>query len=132
LLLAHTPPTVGASVVLFPIQICGGPETVAKGLTYTFILTDVSEAQPVEVSVKINLADPGDTALTIPELSMDATDGWVLDQVPPALGKKLVVLAGHRDCGPESEMIGLPFTNTGAVGSEAHPPVLWKVKLATP
>ena len=56
-------------------------------------LGDVYKRQvhPVDVSVKIKRAEPFATPVTIPALLTTATEGLVLDQMPPVAGDKVVV-----------------------------------------
>lgn len=58
--------------------------------------------------------------MTIPELFTTATDGLVLDQMPPVAGDNVVVAPGHIDVEPVTVAI-LPMTVIGLEGSETQP-----------
>jgi hypothetical protein len=84
----QVPPEVGDKVVLVPIQIEEG--TVIVGSAFTVILFVGFEEQP-EVLVKVKVAVPDATPVTMPALVTVAIDVLLLVQVPPVEGSKVVV-----------------------------------------
>jgi hypothetical protein len=86
-------------------------------------------AHPPE-EVKVKVAVPGDTPVTIPALVTVATVGLLLAQVPPDVGKRTVVPLPHIELGPvkPTKMV-LTFT---AGVTLLQPPEEVKVKFAVP
>jgi hypothetical protein len=77
--------------------------------------------------------NPCESAVTIPELLIDATVGLLEIQVPPVDGEKLVVAPIHNTEGPLRLTTGLGFTSTGADSFELQPVTpLVKVNFAVP
>jgi hypothetical protein len=85
-LLIHVPPVVGDTVVVKSTHIVDGPVNATGELMLTVTGGVGNEAQPVVLDININVAVPGATAVTNPVLSTVATEGLVLDQVPPVVG----------------------------------------------
>jgi hypothetical protein len=86
LLLVQVPPVVGESVVVDPSHIVVAPVMVAVGGLSTVILAVGFEAQPVEVLVKVKLAAPVLTPVTLPAFVTVAIVGLLLTHVPPVVG----------------------------------------------
>lgn len=87
LLLIQVPPVVGDNVVVPPIQTLLGPVMLTAGVGLTVSGEVGTDIQPVVPSVKVNAAVPAETAVITPALSMVATAGLLLDQVPPLVGE---------------------------------------------
>lgn len=76
---------------------------------------------------------PADTPVTTPAFVTVATLAFVLTQVPPVVGDKVVVKTTHTLVFPVILTTGIAFTVTAAVGAEIQPvAVLVKVKVAVP
>lgn len=88
---SHVPPVVGERVVVFPTQILLGPKIETSGFPLTITCSLGSEEHP-RLVVKINLAVPLPNPVTIPELVTDAIEGFKLNQLPPVVGDKVVVV----------------------------------------
>jgi hypothetical protein len=71
--------------------------------------------------VKRNVAVPAATPVTTPPLVTVATDGLLLDQVPPVDGVNVVVVPTHIVEDPEILTVGLCFALMVAVGTAVHP-----------
>jgi len=82
LLLVHTPPDPGESVVVFPTHTDVGPVTLADGLDSTVKGDETLEIHPVFVDVKVNVTDPGAIAVTMPDAFICAIAGLLLVQYP--------------------------------------------------
>lgn len=102
---AQTPPVVGVTVVVPPIQIGLGPvkTTVGLGLMVTLIGVD---AQPVLVSVQVNCTVPAATPVTKPAFVIVAMFVFEDDQTPPAVGVTVVVLPIQMLLGPVNDVFG--------------------------
>ena len=87
LLLNQTPPDAGNKFVVPSIQISSGPDILTVGEEITVTGVDNVETQPA-VDVKVKVALPPDTPVTIPILLTVATSVSLLTQVPPLLGTK--------------------------------------------
>jgi hypothetical protein len=72
-----------------------GPLALTVAFPFTTIGFDGLEAQFVVLLVKINVAVPADIPVTMPALVMVATAGLLLDQLPPLVGERVVVLFTH-------------------------------------
>ena len=120
LLLIQVPPEDGNSCVVLPTQIVDDPDIEISGLVLTLTISLGGDVHPVEISVNTNLAVPFDTPVTIPALLTTATDGFVLDHIPPVAGDKVVVAPGHIDVEPVT-MAFFPRTVTELEGSDIHP-----------
>ncbi len=70
--------------------------------------------------------------ITKPALVIVATEGLLLIHVPPVAGATVVVNPTQIVFGPVKLTFGLLLTVTGAVGSDAQPPVAVKIKVAVP
>ena len=79
---------VGDSVVVDPSHMVVAPVMVAVGGLSTVILEVGLEEQPVEVLVKVKLADPVLTPVSyLPPFVTEATVGLLLIHVPPEVGE---------------------------------------------
>lgn len=109
LLLVHVPPVVGDNVVLAPTQMVLGPVifTIGFGFTVTTLLGN--DVQPVMLLVKVKVAEPPATPVTIPELFTVALLVLLLDQVPPVDGLNDVVFPTHMVFDPVKLITGLSF-----------------------
>ena len=105
LLLDQVPPVVGDKVIVLPTQTEGPALTTGKALTVT---AEVVALQPVVLFVKVNVALPAATPVTIPALVTVALVSSLLDQVPPATGEIVIVLPTHTD--NPAETVGEAFT----------------------
>ena len=131
LLLIHVPPTSGNKLVILSIQIDAGPSTLEVGLG-DIVTVRGNEVQPVVVSVNVKVEVPADIPDIKPALVIVATEGVLLIHVPPVAGATVVVKPTQIVFGPEKLTVGLLLTVTGAVGSDAQPPVAVKIKVAVP
>ena len=73
------------------------------------------------VFVKIKVAVPALHPVTTPALVTVATDGLVLDQVPPVAGVRFVVVPGQILVAPETLTIGFGLTLMTTDGTAVHP-----------
>jgi hypothetical protein len=101
--------------------------TVGNAFTVT---DDVVLLQPVDVCVKVKVADPAATPVTTPAFVTVATAVLLLLQVPPVVGDKVPVLPIHTDEGAVT--IGNAFTVTDAVVLLQPVDVCVNVKVAVP
>jgi len=93
LLLTHVPPDPGLAVIVAPAHnVDDGILTVGSVFTVTVAVVLL---QPVAVCVKVNDAVPADTPVINPVLSMVATVGLLLTQVPPDPGLAVIVAPIH-------------------------------------
>ena len=129
LVLVHVPPAPGLMVVVLPAQIPEGPVRAIAGLTPTLMAADVSDTQPVMVSVKINRASPGLSADTIPVLLIVATLLLVLTHTPPVAGAIDPLVPIHKLGEPVILATGLRFTAMSAWAIAEQPMVLVTVTL---
>lgn len=131
LLLTHVPPVLGDNVVVEPTQILSGPLTETIGFGLTVIGVVGSELHAVVLDVNINVALPSVMAVTTPVLLIVATDGLLLDHVPPVIGFSWVVSPTHNTVGPEILTIGFAFTVIVTSGTAVHPWAFVTVTLYT-
>jgi hypothetical protein len=130
LLEVQVPPEVGDNVVFVPIQIAEG--TVIIGSGFTVMLFVGFEAQP-EVLVKIKVAVPSATPVTMPALVTVAIDVLLLAQVPPEVGSREVVDPAQIVTLPEILTVGFMVIETGEEALEEHKVVLFvNVNVAVP
>jgi len=120
LLLTHTPPEVGESVVVLPTHIEGGPVNIALGSSLMVIYSLSDDGHP-EALVKTNVTAPLETPVTIPLLVIVATDGLLDTQVPPVVGEKLVVSPIHIASGPVRFIAVGGFTVMTTLLSDVQP-----------
>jgi hypothetical protein len=133
LLLAHVPPVEGNKVVVLPTHMEEEPEIPTAGIAFMVIVAVGFEAHPVEVFVKVNVADPAADPVTRPALVTDATPELLLTQVPPDVGDKVVVEPTHIELAPVILTVGFAITVTAFVGFDTQPvAVLVKVNVADP
>jgi hypothetical protein len=97
---------------------CGAGSAVMAGSEKT-VNVPVVRLQPVVESVNVNVAVPGLTVVMLPALSIVATAGLLLTQVPPEVGVNCVVLPIQTDDAPPKS--GLAFTVTFAETELLHP-----------
>jgi hypothetical protein len=86
------------------------PFRLITGLVSTIIGELGSETHPLDVWVKIKSAVPVESPVTKPVLVTDATDGLVLDQIPPVEGERVLVLPIQRLDAPVMDTTGLAVT----------------------
>jgi len=130
--LTQVPPDVGDKVVVEPAQILFAPVMLTTGNAST-VTEDVVATQPVAVLVNVKVTPPADTAVTKPALVTVALDGWLLTQVPPETGDKVVVAPTQIVLAPSILTTGSAFTVTVAVVAlQLGAAVLVKVKKAVP
>lgn len=122
--LVQVPPEEGVNVVVPPTHIAVAPVIVTSGLSLTFTCSEGRDTQPEEVCVKVKVALPLDTPVTIPELLTVATKGLLLDHTPPVEGESVVVVPTQIDVEPVTSA-DCPITVTGLEGSEEHPSVVY-------
>ena len=108
--LTQVPPVVGDNWVTSPIQIPVGPVTATVGVGFTVTAAVGSDGQRDAELVKIKVAVPGETPVTIPPLLTVAIDPSELDQVPPVVGSKVVVVPTQIKLSPVIVTIGLGNT----------------------
>jgi hypothetical protein len=114
----HVPPVEGNNVAVDPIQIFVELAlTVGLGLT---VIAPVVFEQPVAVNVNVNVVLPCDTPVTTPPFVMVAMAGFVLAQVPPLVGDKVVVLP-TQIVGGDAVTVGFATTVNADVGSDTQP-----------
>jgi hypothetical protein len=131
LLLDHVPPVEGDNVVVELMQIVFAPDILAAKFPFTVTAAVGNEAQPSDF-VKVKVAVPAETPVTIPELFTVATAGLLLDHVPPVEGDNVVVELMQIAFAPDILAAKFPFTVTAAVGNEAQPSDFVKVNVAVP
>jgi len=133
LVLTQVPPVLGDRVVEPSTQILLGPVMLTTGIGFTVTGEVGAEEQPVVLFVKINVAEPAETPVTIPALVIVATAGSLLAQVPPEDGDNPVVLPTQMVLGPLMVTVGSGFTVTAGVGAETQPVIASvKVNVAVP
>lgn len=131
--LTQVPPVLGDRFVDPFTQMLVGPVILTTGIAFTVIAEVGADTQPVLVFVKVKVAIPAETPVTIPELEMVATAGSLLAQVPPDDGESPVVLPTQMLLGPLILTVGSAFTVTAGVGAETQPVTeLVKVNVAVP
>jgi len=129
--LAQVPPVVGDNWVTSPIQIPVGPVTATVGVGFTVTAAVGSDGHKDAELVKIKVAVPGETPVTIPPLFTVAMASEELDQVPPVLGVRFVVDPTQIKLSPAMLTIGFGNTCTYKV-SEKQPVLDWNTNLALP
>jgi hypothetical protein len=122
LLLVQVPPEVGDKVVVLFIHIAVGPVTLTTGLPLTVTADVANDIQPVAVLVNVKVADPALTPVTMPAFVTEAMDELLLDQVPPVLGDKVVVVPIQILGGPVTLTVGFGWTTNANVASILHEP----------
>ena len=128
LLLTHVPPDEGERVVVEPTQTLLLPVMLTFGKALTEKLFEFEH--PVKLLVKVSVTVPAAIPVTTPELSTDANDELLLDQVPPETGVTLVDAPTQTNVAPPRD--GSAFTVTEPVVAE-HPDILLeKVNVAVP
>ena len=85
------------------------------------VTNDVVALQPVSVLVKVNVAVPADTPVTTPALVTVATKLFLLVQVPPVVGDKVIVLPTLTEAGAETIGSGFTVATTAVLEAEVHP-----------
>ena len=68
LLLVQVPPEVGDKVVVKPTQMEAAPVILTTGKAFTVTAGVGSDAHPVDVRVKVKVAEPAETPVTTPPL----------------------------------------------------------------
>ena len=128
-LLIHAPPVPGLAFIVAPIHnVPSGMLTAGRGVTVT---VEVIALQPVAVSVKVKVEIPAEIPVTNPALSMIATEGVLLTQVPPVPGLALMVAPVHN-VGDGTLTVGIVLTVTVEVVALQPVDVSVKVKVAEP
>jgi len=94
LLLIHVPPATGLAVMVAPAHN-DNADVVTTGRAFTVTLV-VILLHPVAASVKVNVAEPADTPVINPALSIVATAGLLLTQAPPVTGLAVIVAPAHN------------------------------------
>ena len=61
------------------------------------VIDDFVALHPVAVSVNVNVTEPAETAAIKPVLSIVATAGLLLTQVPPVLGEAFMLAPTHKE-----------------------------------
>jgi hypothetical protein len=107
--------------VVEPIQINDAPVIVVAGFESTVIGSVAFETHPVVLSVKVNVAEPIDNPVTSPELFTLATDGLLLDHVPPDEGVSCEVDPMQIALEPAILTIGLGLTSITASKTVEQP-----------
>ena len=125
LLLTQVPPLEGDKPVMPPILRFVAPMMLTIGVASTVTGAVAAETQPVAELVKINVAVPAEMPVTTPTLLTVATAGFVLTQVPPATGERVVVNPIQILLTPVMLTVGVGFTVTAAVGAETQPVVVF-------
>jgi hypothetical protein len=129
LLLTHVPPDAGERVVVLLPHITEAP-ILTTGRLFTVTAPLVLE-HPVEVRVKVKVADPGAIPVTIPLLVTDATVGLLLTQIPPLEGDKVTTPFPHIAFVPTIVATGVSIIVNGSVVL-LQPPAAVKVKVTIP
>lgn len=131
-LLVQVPPVVGDKVVVAPAQILLVPVMLTTG-NGSIVSGVVVAAQPVAVLVKVKVTVPADTELTTPASVTVALEGWLLTQVPPEAGNRVVVAPRQIVLAPLILTTGNAFTVTIAVVAlQLGAAVFVKVKVTEP
>jgi hypothetical protein len=86
LLLVHVPPKLGYKEDVLPTQILVGPVNPMFNGSRTSIGAVLFEMHEVLLSVNLNVVVPWLMPNTMPLLLITATDGLLLDHVPPLCG----------------------------------------------
>jgi hypothetical protein len=107
------------------VQVGWETTPTITGVGVEFTLMDLELLQPVAVSVKVRVAVPVLTPVTIPALVTVAMALSLLDQVPPELGVTLAVLPTQTSVAPPSiGLSGIGSIIAGVDGAEIHPSLL--------
>ena len=85
------------------------------------VTDEVVELQPVDVSVKVNVAVPAATPVTKPAFVTVAIALSLLIQVPPVVGDKVIVLPMVTDAGAETTGKAFTVAVTAVLSAETHP-----------
>jgi hypothetical protein len=131
LLLVQVPPEDGSNCVVVPTHIVDDPEILTSGIVLTLTTSLGNEVHPVDNSVYINRAVPVDTPVTIPELFTTATDGLVLDHIPPVAGDNVVVAPGQMEDEPVI-MAFFPWTVNVLLATAVQPAAFVTVTVYVP
>jgi hypothetical protein len=129
LLLVHVPPVVGETVLVAPGHMDELPVMLTVGNTFT-VIEPLVELQLVDVCVKLNVTEPEATPVITPALVIVAMDALLLVQVPPVVGKSVVVLPIQTEEAPV--ITGKAFMVTAAVVLLHPVEVCVKVYVAVP
>lgn len=105
------------------------PLRLITGLVSTIIGELGSETQPLDDCVKIKVAMPVEIPVTKPVLVTEATDGLVLDHIPPVDGVRVLVLPIQRLEAPVMDTTGLAVTLMLADATAEQPFTLVTVTL---
>jgi len=132
LLLAQVPPVAGDKVVVCATQMLLAPVMLTVGSAFTVTGKVGTDTQPVMELVKVKVAEPALTPVTIPLFDTVATAGLLLTHVPPVVGDRVVVALTQILLRPVILTTGSGLTVTGSVGNDAQPLVLVNVKVAEP
>ncbi len=133
LLDVHMPPLDGVRFVVVPIHRLLLPVIETVGLVETVTAVEGLLTQPVEVEVKVKVAEPTETPVITPALVMLATASLLLTHVPPVVGVIPMEVPIHTVLKPVSVAMGLALTVTDGVGKLAQPVVvLVNTKLVVP
>lgn len=133
LLDVQTPPVEGVKVVVVPIHKLLLPVIVAVGLVDTVTTAEGLLIQPVDVDVKVKVAEPTETPVITPALVMLAMEELLLTHVPPVVGVMPIEVPIHTVLRPVSVAMGLGLTVKVGVGRLVQPvAVLVKIKLVVP
>lgn len=108
------------------------PVMLTVGSAFTVTGKVGTDTQPVIEFVKVKVAEPADTPVTMPLFVTVATAGLLLTQVPPDVGDKVVVALTQILLNPVMLTTGNGLTVTGSVGNDAQPLLLVNVKVAVP
>jgi len=122
---------VGDNVVVPLTQITLGPVIFPTGQELIVTARVGNDIHP-PVFVKVKVADPTDSPVTLPSLLTVAILVLLLDHVPPVVGDNVVVPLMQIEFAPVIFTDGAPVTVTAEVGNEAQLPALVKVKVAAP
>jgi len=120
LLLTQTPPDDGRNEVVVPKHIEAGPLSVMAGAPLTFICNGVVDGHPF-IAVKIKVAKPLETPVTMPLLVTVATVGLLLIQLPPVVGESVEIAPTQITVGPVKLTTGGVFTKTDMVEFDIQP-----------
>lgn len=130
----HVPPANDASnEILEDSHTKSGPETVRLGAALTETEAVASDEHNVVELIKVNVAEPVLTPVTIPPLVTVATKGLELVQVPPDDGDNVVVEPIQILEGPMMLTTGFALMVTGVVAFEGQLVIeLVNTKVAVP
>jgi hypothetical protein len=124
------PVTLASKVVVVPYGILESVPASTIGKPFT-VTADVVPLHPVLPEVKVKVALPAPTPVTIPSILTVATPSSLLNQLPPVSGDKLVVLPAHIILLPVMLTAGngLTVTTTADDTALVHPlpSITWTV-----